>query len=486
MRTFAQKPKSMQQTESAESTKRGRTLSGQSHEVNSILHLQRTIGNQAVKRLLQAETEDFKENPASGTSFRLTYDFSRIPVHTRSGGNIQPNPKVDTSRNVVGEAPGIHELARRGLNGSAQAFPHLATIHSSFGRHTPIGVSAYVGGPASDANARMGSSAFTYGNRVAFRQVPDLHTAAHEAAHIVQQRAGVQLPGGVGKLGDRYEQHADAVADAVVRGQSAEALLDQYRSTPSANPAQLQFDNGGTAPTQEEICEALRTALENSRRVIALYHEFLAGNVDWKTMRSHTQTIGNAAQGVTGAGHSLPQVVQDAIEEVESFGLEELGHFGRLLVGLPSLVFGSGEFFQRQWATNEIERQEHFNLVLIESLYEHGCPDFPGTWRDYQQQVLSVGTRGREVTEQPGTTSTGRTAETRTGVAWVEIAGEQVLVLATEVGGSRRLRFVRWISSEFRELSLQQAQEKQGTIPQVPASAVDGLPASVPDSAARR
>ncbi|MEO1271892.1 MAG: DUF4157 domain-containing protein, partial [Myxococcota bacterium] len=44
----------------------------------------------------------------------------------------------------------------------------------------------------------MGSLAYATGHTVAFKQSPDLHTAAHEAAHVVQQRAGaVQLKGGI-------------------------------------------------------------------------------------------------------------------------------------------------------------------------------------------------------------------------------------------------------------------------------------------------
>jgi hypothetical protein len=74
----------------------------------------------------------------------------------------------------------------------------------------------------------MGADAFAMGDHVAFAGAPDLHTAAHEAAHVVQQRAGVQLEGGVGEVGDAYEQHADAVADLVVQGKSSEALLDRY------------------------------------------------------------------------------------------------------------------------------------------------------------------------------------------------------------------------------------------------------------------
>lgn len=52
--------------------------------------------------------------------------------------------------------------------------------------------------------------------------------SAHEAAHVIQQRAGVHLPGGVGQTDDVYEQHAHAVADLVVRGQPSEALLDRF------------------------------------------------------------------------------------------------------------------------------------------------------------------------------------------------------------------------------------------------------------------
>src|SRR5262249_16241257 len=57
---------------------------------------------------------------------------------------------------------------------------------------------------------------------VAFGAAPDLHLAAHEAAHVVQQRAGFT---GVGTAGDSHERAADAIADRVVRGESAGDLL---------------------------------------------------------------------------------------------------------------------------------------------------------------------------------------------------------------------------------------------------------------------
>jgi LysM repeat protein len=99
---------------------------------------------------------------------------------------------------------------------------------------------------------------------VAFAGAPSLHTAAHEAAHVVQQRGGVQLLGGVGAAGDEHEQHANAVADAVVTGGSAEGLLDAYApgggGGPGAPSAGVQRYEAGehakAGDTQAELKKA--------------------------------------------------------------------------------------------------------------------------------------------------------------------------------------------------------------------------------------
>jgi hypothetical protein len=111
---------------------------------------------------------------------------------------------------------------------SPTASAHGEAIARSFGRHGAMvnGITAHVGGDAEKATSGLGAQAYATGDRVAFAQSPDLHTAAHEAAHVIQQRGGVQLKGGVGQAGDAHEQHADAVADRVVQGKSAEDLLD--------------------------------------------------------------------------------------------------------------------------------------------------------------------------------------------------------------------------------------------------------------------
>ncbi|KYG03829.1 hypothetical protein BE21_49925 [Sorangium cellulosum] len=120
----------------------------------------------------------------------------------------------------------VRDAALGGVANASQPLPHLERIQSSFGRHDVTHVRAQIGARADQAGARMGALAYTVGDRIGFRAYPDVKLAAHEAAHVVQQRSGAKLPGGVGQPGDVYERHADKVADAVERGQSAEPVLD--------------------------------------------------------------------------------------------------------------------------------------------------------------------------------------------------------------------------------------------------------------------
>lgn len=139
-------------------------------------------------------------------------------------------------RHAAGTTAGadVHQAAAHGTRGPATTLPHLDVIQRSFGSHDVGHIQAHVGGEAAEGTSAMGADAFAMGEHVAFARQPDLHTAAHEAAHVVQQRGGVQLKGGVGEAGDPYERHADAVADLVVQGTSSESLLDEHAGTRGA------------------------------------------------------------------------------------------------------------------------------------------------------------------------------------------------------------------------------------------------------------
>jgi len=149
----------------------------------------------------------------------------------------------------------VSGLADAGTADAGGALPYQSQIQQSFGHHDVSSVKAHTGPDARAATSGMGADAFARGDDVAFSRQPDLHTAAHEAAHVVQQRQGVQLYGGVGTPGDRYEQQADAAADAVVSGRSAEPILDAgsgatsatHAAAPGSRPVQMKVSDTGDA-----------------------------------------------------------------------------------------------------------------------------------------------------------------------------------------------------------------------------------------------
>ncbi|HLL25129.1 MAG TPA: DUF4157 domain-containing protein, partial [Kofleriaceae bacterium] len=131
-------------------------------------------------------------------------------------------------------------------------------------------VRAHTGVATDQAAAQLGAKAYAHGSNVAFAGgQPDLHTAAHEAAHVVQQGAGVQLKGGIdGGSSDPHERQAAAAGDAVVAGKSAAPILDQV--TPSGGPptASVQRKPEGehfTASSSSETSIIGLTAQEYAR-----------------------------------------------------------------------------------------------------------------------------------------------------------------------------------------------------------------------------
>ena len=155
------------------------------------------------------------------------------------GAVVQQKADGSTGQIALTGEREIQAAAHEGIQGGGAAMPHLDAIQQSFGpAHDLSGIRAHVGGDAASASEKMGAEGFATGNDVAFQRAPDLHLAAHEAAHVVQ-RQGVAMKGGVGRQGDAYEQHADAVADRVVAGQSASDLLPAAGS--SGGDTALQF-----------------------------------------------------------------------------------------------------------------------------------------------------------------------------------------------------------------------------------------------------
>lgn len=147
-----------------------------------------------------------------------------------------------------------HGIATKCIQGLGRPLTHLNKIQRAFGHHDISAMREHTGPEAETTLKSLGAKGFSCNGHVAFADSPDLYTQAHEAAHGVQQAGlgdSLQLKGDIGEAGDQYEKHADAVAGKVMRGESAESLLDQVAGKATKvsagpvtddTPAQMMLD----------------------------------------------------------------------------------------------------------------------------------------------------------------------------------------------------------------------------------------------------
>lgn len=237
-------------------------------------------------------------------------------------------------------ANAVHQHAEAGTRGGGGALPHGDKIQQAFGEHDVSNVKAYTGGDAAAACDGMGAQAFATGDKIAFKGGADLHTAAHEAAHVVQQRAGVSLSGGVGKSGDAYEQHADKVADAVVAGKSAAPILEQMtggggggvqKKATQLKPADpdkgisdgkvtLEDHNGGAVGSVAKGKAGLEQSKENSKTLSEQIQ-----SIKTQAARSEKEMLAAIAAG------GMPRYVA-RVDEISRFQGGTFGNPGREFV----------------------------------------------------------------------------------------------------------------------------------------------------------
>ncbi len=260
-------------------------------------------------------------------------DAEHDPETSRKASNAGLSREAAVQKKAAGEAAGgdMQAVAQQGVRGGGAPLPHLAQIQASFGRHDVSGVQAHTGGDASKSAQAMGAQAYATGSNVAFAGAqPDLHTAAHEAAHVVQQRGGVQLKAGVGGAGDAYEKQADQVADRVVAGKGAEDLLGAPKtSADSGQEAPVQMKGGDkdakeeTAPTPEEKATASKTADADSRAALSKSILLLTKHLHMK-LATIKQYLGSVDAVHTGAG------VDEVLKNFDA-AIDEISHVRALI-----------------------------------------------------------------------------------------------------------------------------------------------------------
>jgi hypothetical protein len=178
-------------------------------------------------------------SPQAAAPQGALHDFSKMALPFRSSAADQI----------------VHAAARYVVSTPAGTLPHAQTIQRAFGRHDITKTPAHVTPAAAESAEAIGAKGYTAYGHVVLGRGADLRTVAHEAAHVVQQQQRIQLSGGTGRVGDAYERHADAVAERVVAGRSAERLLDQV-ARGDYSPATARVSPFASASTGSHAVQA--------------------------------------------------------------------------------------------------------------------------------------------------------------------------------------------------------------------------------------
>jgi hypothetical protein len=263
-----------------------------------------------------------------------------------------------------GKETQVQRIAAHGVQGAGGAMPFADTIAASFGaahEGTVRSIQAHTGGAASAAAAAIGAKAYATGNAVAFAGTPDLHTAAHEAAHVVQQRQGVHRKSG--DVGDPYERHADAVADRVVAGLSAASLLGEPGGEIATPIVQRKPEDKGLSPSEREA---------------AGYDQY---DEQWRAAHGADATGGTAIAG----GHA-PEVVGGKRRGEAGYGAElSIGAAHR-----ASDKIGKGTYALAEPVAADTAMLDWAMDAQARFIEKHDGPDEHPVWA-YKKKITSLG-----------------------------------------------------------------------------------------------
>src|SRR5262245_24830216 len=241
MRTFGQQQNQPQKRVSASQARSNTPSSEPDLPSHPLLHLQRTIGNEAVQRMLQANAEP---PPAAAIQTKLTINqpgdkYEQEADRVSEQVMRMPEPQLQRACACGGECPNCQRAqpgrepenlqtkhVGSGVPGQTVAPSIVDEVLSSPGQpldtatrslmeprfgHVFSGVRIHTDTKAAEAAQTINALAFTVGRDIAFgagQYVPGTSTGqrllAHELTHVIQQRAApctARVPAGGGAAG---------------------------------------------------------------------------------------------------------------------------------------------------------------------------------------------------------------------------------------------------------------------------------------------
>jgi Domain of unknown function (DUF4157) len=153
----------------------------------------------------------------SDRAYAKTQAQQKTLIRSSPKSSLLQRTRADTAVANSSVPPVVHTVLNSGggqpLDPATRAF-----MEPRFG-HDFSQVRVHTDARAAQSVRAVNAIAYTAGSNVVFgpgryepSSIQGRSLLAHELTHVLQQRASVQLPEGVGHVGDQYEQHADAVA----------------------------------------------------------------------------------------------------------------------------------------------------------------------------------------------------------------------------------------------------------------------------------
>ena len=250
--------------------------------------------------------------------------FERLQRLAVEQATAEVSPRVEPGELLVGKETLVEEME------ASRGEPLEESVRSKLERALGLqlgDVRVHSDEPAARAAARLGASAFTFGQAVYFgsgrfdpRSRAGLRLIAHEVAHTVQQRgaSGGRDELRVGRIGDTHEVEADAFADAFDAGRRAPALRPVQRGVIARAVIQRdplpQPQGGAPAPVgaQDVPLSALVDAVRRRiREVRPRGPEAVAAEI--RSMRAQAQ--GQSAQAIEQALSDLTEAERAALTQ---------------------------------------------------------------------------------------------------------------------------------------------------------------------------
>lgn len=475
--------------------------------------LQRTVGNQAVQRLVNRDEVQPKVELAETTG--LEREAERVATAVlQMNEPVTETAKPDDRSGRKGESreqrrPISEDAATAPSNEEVRVQP--SRLGTESGRPLPPGVRSlfeprlgmnlndvrvHAGTDAADLARSLNAKAFTHGADIYFGQdqyrpftTPGKALLVHELAHVRQQTGNGEhaIPQPV--QGEVVQRTPD---DGQTETEERERLFS-HQIIPEMGTVESDFDSGAIL-AEGDIVAAARADAQLAKSLFSIAMTVIVPGVGGVATRAavHFGVTVTRSMQLFGAavGEGAKQAGESAIDS--TFRQEPRGFFTSVSGGVEAAMRE-----QRKWLSRNRHDRERVPTALLAELAEYwealATDNEPADWAEwlkllwdrYQRQVAPIGESRTEGLTYWGVTST----QIMPYAYWIELPHGTYLALVERKSGRRvvhervpdpsegDLEFVQWIGRSMEAMAIGRMEEITGQEPiRVSWRDVNGIP----------